>query len=493
MNEENLSSMSGKQNSKKCPSVALLNDQNSSIQVSNTVLSKSKWNERTNETRRHGFLYNSDIIGDHVDFWDTVLLQCAPFFHYVYCGVVIYQYNGQPRNSLDFKRIKNGIIAAPFSRPWMGRLYKANQLDISPTGVCGAFLISRQPNHLSHMDYGSSDIVLTAAHCIPGNTKDYYVSFGRHNVSAEHEPNKLDVYVEHALIHRQYCHRSSFKECASNDIAMLKLKEPVVFNKFIKPLALSNSSSLLNCSMSGWGNPVELDNLLRTILLNDTTDRGFYVEGVTIDGAHIVNGDSGSPIVCLMNEQYVVRGIVSRSGDGMGWFADTVDNMQWIIDAYNEIDSPSMLYHPDLAPYARSRSYRRAIPPDAKINVVARFENALVDVDIHNEFREIGNNMTIQTSKITPISVPAGVSCIYGHHNDLNFEPEDNLEAIMYSPYSGAFRSKPKELPFILRFDIAHNDKCMGVLIDIKPLMSHMLKQNQLEFALTSGNCANRM
>uniref|UniRef100_A0A915HDJ2 Peptidase S1 domain-containing protein n=1 Tax=Romanomermis culicivorax TaxID=13658 RepID=A0A915HDJ2_ROMCU len=32
---------------------------------------------------------------------------------------------------------------------------------------------------------------------------------------------------------------------AQNDIAMLKLKKPVTFNEYIKPLALANSSSLM--------------------------------------------------------------------------------------------------------------------------------------------------------------------------------------------------------------------------------------------------------
>uniref|UniRef100_A0A915L2J2 Peptidase S1 domain-containing protein n=1 Tax=Romanomermis culicivorax TaxID=13658 RepID=A0A915L2J2_ROMCU len=56
------------------------------------------------------------------------------------------------------KRVVSGEFAVPHSRPWTVML-KIGRF------MCGASLINRPPNHEADLTEGSSDILLTAAHC----------------------------------------------------------------------------------------------------------------------------------------------------------------------------------------------------------------------------------------------------------------------------------------------------------------------------------------
>uniref|UniRef100_A0A915JZF0 Peptidase S1 domain-containing protein n=1 Tax=Romanomermis culicivorax TaxID=13658 RepID=A0A915JZF0_ROMCU len=63
------------------------------------------------------------------------------------------------RDSFRVRRVYNGKEAVPHSAPWMGLLRRKRV-------SCGSFLISRLFNVTQGNEDTSSDIVLTAAHCI---------------------------------------------------------------------------------------------------------------------------------------------------------------------------------------------------------------------------------------------------------------------------------------------------------------------------------------
>uniref|UniRef100_A0A915KD05 Peptidase S1 domain-containing protein n=1 Tax=Romanomermis culicivorax TaxID=13658 RepID=A0A915KD05_ROMCU len=58
------------------------------------------------------------------------------------------------------KRVVNDQYATPHSRPWMVMLTRDGKY------ICGAALVNRPPNHHQADSTGSSDILLTAAHCL---------------------------------------------------------------------------------------------------------------------------------------------------------------------------------------------------------------------------------------------------------------------------------------------------------------------------------------
>uniref|UniRef100_A0A915JLB2 Peptidase S1 domain-containing protein n=1 Tax=Romanomermis culicivorax TaxID=13658 RepID=A0A915JLB2_ROMCU len=80
--------------------------------------------------------------------------------------------------------------------------------------------------------------------------ENMYISFGKHDRSAEIETNQINIKVVKAISHRHY-HVAS----RNDDIAMLKLEKPVKFSKFVRPITLSNFTlaKLDRCFLSGWG------------------------------------------------------------------------------------------------------------------------------------------------------------------------------------------------------------------------------------------------
>uniref|UniRef100_A0A915K7W2 Uncharacterized protein n=1 Tax=Romanomermis culicivorax TaxID=13658 RepID=A0A915K7W2_ROMCU len=55
--------------------------------------------------------------------------------------------------------------ATPHSKPWSAVLLREKEYD-GKRAACGAFLINRPPNEHSYVENGSSDLLLTAAHCL---------------------------------------------------------------------------------------------------------------------------------------------------------------------------------------------------------------------------------------------------------------------------------------------------------------------------------------
>uniref|UniRef100_A0A1L8DQA5 CLIP domain-containing serine protease n=1 Tax=Nyssomyia neivai TaxID=330878 RepID=A0A1L8DQA5_9DIPT len=147
-------------------------------------------------------------------------------------------------------RLLGGQLAQLDEYPWMVRLqYKTEDNDFKY--FCGGSLINDR-------------YVMTAAHCVrnPGSFVLNGVRVGEYDTSKDHDciggeclPKVQDILVEETILHPEYNSRKH-----KNDIALLRLKEPVQLNEFIQPICLPFSEQFKTNTFdgkrlytSGWG------------------------------------------------------------------------------------------------------------------------------------------------------------------------------------------------------------------------------------------------
>ncbi|XP_053318135.1 ovochymase-1 [Spea bombifrons] len=206
-------------------------------------------------------------------------------------------------------RIVGGEEACPNCWPW--------QVEIVFLGVhqCGGVIISSQ-------------VVLTAAHCIESlDPVHWMVVAGKHDRLLT-EPTEQKVAVGMIVLHEEFeLLRYDY------DIALLRLKEPLELNDFVRPVCLPSAADTLApssvCVVTGWGNTQEggqlaarlqqlqvpiLDNAVcnKTYYHGRITDRMFCAGFPSVNGKDSCQGDSGGPLVCSgRNKSFVLYGINS--------------------------------------------------------------------------------------------------------------------------------------------------------------------------------------
>jgi len=222
-------------------------------------------------------------------------------------------------------RVINGEEAIPHSFPWQVSI--KGHVD---EHYCGGSILS--PNW-----------VLTAAHCAEivfiGTYFGDMAVMGQHDRTDEHEEGKQKIDIAEKFIHPNYDTPDK-----ANDIALLKLKTPVVMGPTISPACLPDQGDFgddstfpfgAECILSGWGKYGPGENIpsdmygqpwrLRQAtlpLLSDAECSEIYEEGADFsiqptmqcaggDGHTACNGDSGGPLVCLVEEKWYQVGIVS--------------------------------------------------------------------------------------------------------------------------------------------------------------------------------------
>ncbi|KAF7246935.1 Transmembrane protease serine 12 [Varanus komodoensis] len=156
-------------------------------------------------------------------------------------------------------RIVGGYEAQLGAWPWQISLqiYRLG-IGLRYLHVCGGSLIN-------------NNSVLTAAHCIKEKLKPeiWKAVIGLHHLYL-HESHTVQSRVRAIMIHSKFN-----KKTLENDVALFKLSKPVIYNDYIQPICLPNTSLLLTdgtpCYISGWG--LKNENGVGTYILHEAQIR----------------------------------------------------------------------------------------------------------------------------------------------------------------------------------------------------------------------------
>ncbi|XP_067262008.1 elastase 3 like [Chanodichthys erythropterus] len=219
---------------------------------------------------------------------------------------------GKPPIEPLSSRVVNGEEAKPHSWPWQISLqYKSGS---SWYHTCGGSIIAE-------------NWVMTAAHCISSG-RNYRVLVGKHDLSVD-EDGSMAISAQKIIVHEKW---NSLFVALGNDIALIKLSEPVIESETVQFGTIPPAGSILPnnhpCYITGWGRlstggplPERLQQALMPAVDHATCSRSDWW-GSTIKesmvcagGDGIVagcNGDSGGPLNCMNSYgTWEVHGIAS--------------------------------------------------------------------------------------------------------------------------------------------------------------------------------------
>jgi len=195
--------------------------------------------------------------------------------------------------------------------------------------ICGATIIN-------------SNWIITAAHCIIATNGEhpsfYRVVVGRHSLKHFDEKTKRHS-VQRVIVHPKWGDRD--EPAMSNDIALIKVAEPIEFNEFVQPACLPDDYAIYKpetmALISGWGemdpktpehpekpgraptvmraasvplldwNKCKNANNIYQEMITKTMTCAGYMDGA-IDGCQ---GDSGGPLVKIVDGRATLVGVVS--------------------------------------------------------------------------------------------------------------------------------------------------------------------------------------
>ena len=200
---------------------------------------------------------------------------------------------------------------------------------------------------------------MTAAHCVDGvSSSRSQVRVGEHNRDSDEEAEHKDIQVIQTISHERYTGSPEY----DYDIAVLKLEEPIDFQRHVVPVCLPPDNydfTGKKSTMTGWGldrrgGRVQevLKEVNAPILSNekctewfrsngnyeDITDR-MVCAGISNGGRDTCQADSGGPLVSRLdtNGRFALVGVTSW-GHGCGdknqpgVYARVTNLKDWIVE-----------------------------------------------------------------------------------------------------------------------------------------------------------------
>ena len=147
------------------------------------------------------------------------------------------------QTSSGFARIIQGTTA-PGPIPWQVQLCKGRP-SFGYSTFCGGTIID-------------TNTILTAAHCFDGEDLDADYFFIYAGAVSLGDNSAQKVFVESIKLHESYCNKTCRAKLGlgmDNDIAILKLKTPLIFDDKVQAACLPDASFKPEgiCVGSGWG------------------------------------------------------------------------------------------------------------------------------------------------------------------------------------------------------------------------------------------------
>ncbi|XP_046754126.1 serine protease filzig [Diprion similis] len=136
-------------------------------------------------------------------------------------------------------RIVGGKAAKFGEWPWQVLVREATWLGLFTKNKCGGVLITNK-------------YVTTAAHCQPGFLASLVAVLGEFDITGEHETkHSVSRNVKRVIVHRNY-DPATFE----NDLAILEMETPVVFDTHIVPICMPDDGADFTgrmATVTGWG------------------------------------------------------------------------------------------------------------------------------------------------------------------------------------------------------------------------------------------------
>uniref|UniRef100_A0A672RK72 Zgc:55888 n=1 Tax=Sinocyclocheilus grahami TaxID=75366 RepID=A0A672RK72_SINGR len=211
-----------------------------------------------------------------------------------------------PEKDEEESRIIGGQEAWAHSWPWQV------SLQYSEMPACGGAILDLR-------------WVITACHCFKRYKKAslWKAVAGMHNLENMNESCHQTVEVENIISHKGYNQKTN-----ENDIALVKLQSPLLFNECVRPVGILNNdlSPRKTCTVTGWGAIREngprasgLQEVNVTVFEPQTCNkyyRGKMLKFMVCAGAEegrmdACQGDSGGPLSCFTDDRYKLAGVVS--------------------------------------------------------------------------------------------------------------------------------------------------------------------------------------